>query len=313
MAKLTTEEFIKKANIVHNGKYDYSKTDLEHPLENKKVIITCPIHGDFEQCPYKHLKGSGCRKCCGNIRKSKEEVIKEIKEIYGDRYIIPDDFEYKSNKAKFKMICPVHGEFETRYHNFIKKKHGCLKCSHHIYENNEFIDDIKKIYGDCFIYDEVEFKGYRNKVKLICKNCGSPIYKSPASLLSGKAKCDKCGERGGMSYLEYEVKTLLEEEKIKYVYQQTFEWLRYKQPLSVDFYLPDYNVAIECQGRFHYTPYKKDDEKYKAEFKKQLERDEVKKEKCAEHKIKIIYYTDQPIEEDELTVKNKNKIISKIK
>ena len=35
---------------------------------NTKIIIICPIHGEFEQTPWNHIKiGCGCQKCshCG--------------------------------------------------------------------------------------------------------------------------------------------------------------------------------------------------------------------------------------------------------
>ena len=59
--KLTTEEFIRRARKVHGDKYDYSKTNYVN--NNTKVTIICPIHGEFYQLPYNHLRGKGCRKC----------------------------------------------------------------------------------------------------------------------------------------------------------------------------------------------------------------------------------------------------------
>lgn len=44
-----TEDYIKKANKIHNNKYSYTKTDLYNRDKNGKIIITCPIHGDFKQ------------------------------------------------------------------------------------------------------------------------------------------------------------------------------------------------------------------------------------------------------------------------
>lgn len=41
-----TEEFIKRAKEIHGESYDYSKT--KYINSRTKVIITCPIHGDFE-------------------------------------------------------------------------------------------------------------------------------------------------------------------------------------------------------------------------------------------------------------------------
>ena len=43
--RLTTEEFIEKARKIHGDKYDYSK--VEYKSATEKVIIICPIHGEF--------------------------------------------------------------------------------------------------------------------------------------------------------------------------------------------------------------------------------------------------------------------------
>lgn len=48
-----TADFIKRANEVHNGYYDYSQT--VYVKSNEKVKIICPIHGVFEQTPIEQL------------------------------------------------------------------------------------------------------------------------------------------------------------------------------------------------------------------------------------------------------------------
>lgn len=74
---MSHEEFIEKANKLHNYKYDYSKTQYE--IGRKSLIIICKIHGEFEQTGVKHLQG-GCRKCADDLhasklRKTNEEYI----------------------------------------------------------------------------------------------------------------------------------------------------------------------------------------------------------------------------------------------
>ena len=54
-SKLTTQEFVDRAAIVHNNIYDYSK--VEYIGSKDKVLITCKEHGDFEQTPSYSLKG----------------------------------------------------------------------------------------------------------------------------------------------------------------------------------------------------------------------------------------------------------------
>ena len=89
--------------------------------------------------------------------------------------------------------------------------------------------------------------------------------------------------------LEKEVENALIENGIQYIWQtnyKTFSWLK-KQ--SLDFYLPDYNIAIECQGGQHFEPC----EYFGGEkqFKKQIERDKNKKELCKLKGINLIYFT----------------------
>lgn len=57
----TTEEFIKKAAIIHGDKYDYSLVDYVN--NSIKVCIGCKTHGQFLQSPAGHLRGNGCLFC----------------------------------------------------------------------------------------------------------------------------------------------------------------------------------------------------------------------------------------------------------
>ena len=62
--KSNTNDFIEKARKVHGDIYDYSK--VEYVDRKTKVTIICPIHGEFLQIPYSHLRGAGCIKCKNN-------------------------------------------------------------------------------------------------------------------------------------------------------------------------------------------------------------------------------------------------------
>ena len=77
MAKLTTEEFIKKARAVHGDKYDYSK--VEYVNSTTKVCIICKVHGEFLQTPGSHMKGHGCAKCASEVNAAKMRLWTEEK------------------------------------------------------------------------------------------------------------------------------------------------------------------------------------------------------------------------------------------
>lgn len=59
--RLSLTSFVEKSYKVHGGKYNYSK--VEYQNNSTKVLIICPIHGEFWQTPAAHIKGQGCPKC----------------------------------------------------------------------------------------------------------------------------------------------------------------------------------------------------------------------------------------------------------
>lgn len=74
---MSQKEYIDRCILVHNNKYDYSKT-IYRGMDNK-ITITCPIHGDFEQMASNHIKGSGCPKC--KRSKGEEQVISLLNKL----------------------------------------------------------------------------------------------------------------------------------------------------------------------------------------------------------------------------------------
>jgi len=65
----TTQEFIDKCTIIHNGKYDYSNVCYEH--STRQIEIICNIHGSFYQEAHSHLRGWGCNICAHRNRFSR--------------------------------------------------------------------------------------------------------------------------------------------------------------------------------------------------------------------------------------------------
>ena len=67
--------------------------------------------------------------------------------------------------------------------------------------------------------------------------------------------------------------------------------LRYENPLKLDFYLPEYNIAIECQGEQHFVPVpfgKMSEDKAKKQFEKNIIRDEFKYNSLVKQEYDII-------------------------
>jgi hypothetical protein len=319
--KLTTKEFIEKAKKIHGNKYDYSK--VEYLDSRTKVCITCTKHGEFWQTPNSHLQGQGCP-VCGKINGAKnktyttEEFIERARKIYGNKYDY-SKVKYERNDKKVSIICPIHGEFEQMPSQHLNGR-GCLKCG--IEKNSslkrltteEFIERAKKIHGNKYDYSKVNYTNIFEKVKIIChikKRNGEEhgeFLQEPHNHLKGNG-CPICRN----SSLERNVDDFLQSKQIKFIRHadhKIFNWLG-KQHL--DFYLPEYNIAIECQGEQHFKPYRfeKDDKN----FEKRNKLDKLKKILCEKNGIKIIYFSNlnkQNVFLEEKIIKNNNDLINKI-
>lgn len=73
-SRSNTKDFVEKANVVHDSKYDYSL--VEYTTTLVKVKIICKDHGEFSQAPFSHLQGYGCPKCPGSgFRRDKKGYL----------------------------------------------------------------------------------------------------------------------------------------------------------------------------------------------------------------------------------------------
>ena len=294
--QLTTKSFIEKANSVHKNKFDYSKVNYVN--SKTKVCIICPKHGEFWQTPGSHLSGRGCNLCSKPIHNT-ESFIAEAKKVYGDKYDY-SKVEYVDSHTKVIVICPIHGEFLVSPNNHIKGR-GCYKCGRaassekQSLTTEEFILKAKKIHGDKYDYSKVKYVNNHTRVCIICPKHGE-FWQKPMKHLSGQG-CVKCSE----SKLETMVRVMLEENGIEYIQEcdyDTFNWLK-KQRL--DFYIPKYNVAVECQGEQHYFPVGfgcLSESAVRERFKNILKYDKRKKEECEKHSIKLLYFTTEKLKKD---------------
>ncbi len=143
--KVTTDDFIKRASIIHKRKFDYSKTNYTN--NRTKVCIICPVHGEFYQLPDNHLYGYGCFKC-GKILMVKKQssnnkhFIKKSKNIHGNMYDY-SKVKYITAHKKVEIICKKHGSFFQKPNNHLNGR-GCSMCIRHISKSEiEFLNHLK--------------------------------------------------------------------------------------------------------------------------------------------------------------------------
>lgn len=215
------ETFIKRANDVHNFKYNYSK--VVYVNARTPVEIICPIHGSFFSNPDTHLRPSGCKKC-GRIKTglvlkdSVEEFIEKANKIHGYTHLY-DKVEYFNGKTLVKIFCKIHSIYfeQTPAGHLVGK--GCPKCRKNVkYTTDEFIKKAKLIHGEeKYDYSKVIYTTGKGNVDIFC-NAHKILFSQKASSHLRGMGCIKCANvltqqynkdnPNGWSYSNWEINAL---------------------------------------------------------------------------------------------------------
>jgi hypothetical protein len=186
--KLDNKSYIKRAKEIHGNFYDYS--ELNYQTSESKVKIICPIHGQFFQLPYSHLKGHGCSHCGGSNKWTTNQFIKIASGLHKNKYDYSETV-YTNNNTKVTIICPIHGKFQQRAADHIRTKHGCAQCSGVNKKSNvNFIKDAIQLHGNKYDYSNANYKNDYTKVIITCQKHGD-FLQSPNRHLQGDG-CPKC-------------------------------------------------------------------------------------------------------------------------
>ena len=194
LKRRTTDEFIADANLVHKGKYDYSKTNFVR-VQNKIKII-CPKHGEFLQKANSHLRGVGCM-LCRNERNTNttDRFINLAKKIHGDKYDYSKTV-YTGSKTRIIITCPIHGDFEQFPTSHVgkgsKNQCGCPQCymDKHRTSTEKLVKECKKVHKNFYDYSKTEYIDPNTKIKIICTTHGV-FSQLPFNHRAGQG-CKKC-------------------------------------------------------------------------------------------------------------------------
>lgn len=175
-----------------------------------------------------------------------EEYQEKIKTKFKGLIVCLSD--YNGMKSTITLQCTVcNHAWTSRADGILHRLKKCHKC--HIKgmttTDEEFKEELKDISNNTIISLE-PYQTTRIKIPFKCLTCGN-IWKTTPKIIRAGHRCPACSMPRG----ERIVKDLLEECHIKYKPQATFKGLKDKRLLPIDFYLPEYNIAIEVDGRQH--------------------------------------------------------------
>ena len=304
---MTTEQFIEQAISIHGNKYDYSFAKYT---------------SWFEISPEVHLKGKGCQLCeQEEIAMYEEGKIKAIRQrseyrkrqaekrirskevlkgrphvkytwdefVHYAKLIHGMEYDYRHVEKEFidmntdvTIICKRHGTFPQKPVKHLKGQ-GCPRCIGRLRTTESFIEEAMEVHKGHYTYDNVRFVDYATPVNITCKIHGD-FPMRPLKHLRGEG-CRLCQT----SKMELEIIAFLQSHmSTRIEIQKHFSWLKVKQLLHLDIYLPEYKIAIECQGEQHFVEETVFERNESLEIRQ--ERDRIKSELCKKHGIHILYY-----------------------
>lgn len=206
----TTPIFVENAIKKHGIEYGYSKVDYIN--SRTFVIITCHIHGDFNQTPSSHLSGSGCPMCYGTKKRTTLEFIKLSNEIhkylYGYLKVL-----YVDANIHVIITCKIHGDFDQRPSNHLNGQ-GCPYCLNYIVHSGYNLEAMHpELIPEWDITNLLPMKNYfpksGKKVKWVCLKIYNERHEWEATINSRTvmhAGCPHC--RRSINYSKAQIKWL---------------------------------------------------------------------------------------------------------
>lgn len=287
--KPTQEEYIDKVKSKNNvlevvGIYTDMNTKIEHKcVFCNDIIMISPDHV---------LRGYGCKKCSSLRTGQKLLLLPEQfeKNVHKNDDNIILTTQYINNKTSVECKCKVCGYEWIVKSPFQLYKSHCPKCV--AKEKGEKIKLDINTFQSTILPDIIllsDYTGVNQKIDCACNKCGFLWTVNQAGSLR-RSGCPNCKKSHGESRIKY----YLDNNNIPYNWQKCFSGLIGVGGglLLYDFYIKQYNLLIEFQGKQH-----KQVVQYfggNKQFEKQQEHDRRKREYAQNHNINLleIWYYD---------------------
>lgn len=295
------------------NKRDMTLLENEYINANTKMKFICNKHKEHgvQEITYGHLMYKrGCKYCSYDELSNKlKHSYDYVKNKFQEKGLVLISKDYINNETPMKFICKKHYSNGVQSAPFVNllQGYGCVYCANEstklkqMISHDEFVEKVNYLHDDVVVLSK--YNGMNRLVKYQCKKCSHIWETTAASVCITGTGCPHCCSSKG----ERLVASILNKLSIKYVTQQKFDGLiglgcGY---LSYDFYIPNYNLLIEFQGKQHYEYVNLFHKDY-SDFVKQQKHDVIKRNYATNNGINLleINYRDYPNKVEEI-LKNK--------
>lgn len=273
-------------NILVIGTYSGANTPIQH-----KCLIHNVVWSTTPSCI---LNGAGCPEChkmrVGSaLSKTHDEYVNKLKTINPNIEVVGC---YVNSNTQILHRCLIHNVEWMASPQSALQEHGCRECQREklrdakLKSHEQYVCEVENV--NAYIKVVGEYIGANTPILHKCLVCGNEWLAYPNNILRGFG-CPSCTKSKG----EEDIKQFLDNRNIEYVWQKTFDDCRDVRPLPFDFYLPEYNILIEYDGKQHHEPIEYFGGKEAFEYTKR--HDEIKNKYCEDNDIRLLripYYED---------------------
>jgi very-short-patch-repair endonuclease len=295
--KKTTEGFKKEIYNLVGNEYEvlgeYKTTNDKIKMKHNKC------NTEFEMKPFKFLhQNHRCPNCSKLKKKTTDSFSKEI----------GDDYELLSNyincKTKVKLR---HKKCNNIYYVEPKSFSSGRRCPYcfgtHLKTTEKFKKEVYDLVKDEYIVIS-DYINNSSKIKFQhnSNNCNHYIFEMTPTHFLGGNRCPCCNLHNSESKAVKEIKEYLENNYINYIQEKTFSTCKDKYLLRFDFYLTEYDLLIEYDGKQHFEAgWYKDENKLSLTQK----HDKMKNDWCKENNKDLLR-----LSYDEDYIKNLDKYLN---
>jgi len=275
-----------------NNKVKYNIIEFVYDdTKNNMVYIKCdnPNHKPYWTSWAHIVGGNRCKQCYYENSNKKDWTLSRAKQLLKSfGYNMLDESFYISSHNRIPCIDKFGVIYMISIHYLLRGRTGFS-----LWKGNPYVVHNINLYCKLFRpdYEFISQKYYGNKQIHKWKYIGEFYKQQPFErefeMTFSKFINSGCRHpRLTMSQLEIEAEKVMDKFHINYETQKTFEGCTYKIKLRYDFYLTDYNICLEMDGRQHELPVEAwGGEKSLEETKK---KDKIKNEYCKKNNIGLI-------------------------
>ncbi len=185
--------------------------------------------------------------------KTTELFVRQAKSKHGDKYNY-DQVRYINTRTKVTIYCKNCEESFSQLPACHIRGHGCNKCGiksgsiKNKLNLEEFVKNAKKVHGDKYNYDLVDYVGSRTKVIIFCVSCNKTFSQRPVHHLRGSG-CMECGAKLSIDKRKDNNHIFIEKAKIVHGDRYNYDLVNY---VRTDSKITIF--CISCNKSFEQTP-----------------------------------------------------------